>query len=328
MKYNGSPIALGTWPMSGDGRYGKIDDAGATEAIHVALDRGITTFDTAPGYGGGHAEELLGAALRGRRQQAIIATKFGVVSGPPGQPGRDSSRAHILDQIEQSLRRLQTDYVDIYMVHWPDPKTPLEETLRALDDLVRAGKARLIGVSNFDLELIVQCGKVRPIDVVQVGYNLFDRRMERSVFPYCVEHGIGVMAYGPLAHGLLTGAFAEDFTFEPRDWRSRGVVNGQPILSEGHFQQNIRVVNRLRDEVAAPKGLTVAQLALAWVMRQGAVTTAIVGARSSAEINEDLAATRTTLSDADLADIDGIMSGSTGRVDVFLPFRWAMERWN
>ncbi len=327
MNYNGSTIALGTWPMGGDGRYGKIDDGEATRTIHVALERGVTTFDTAPGYGGGHAEELLGAALRGRREQAIIITKFGVVAGPPGQPGRDCSRAWTLSQLEESLRRLQTDYVDVYMVHWPDPKTPLEETMSALDDLVRAGKVRLVGVSNFDLDLIVKCRNLRPVDVLQVGYNLFDRRMERNVFPYCLRHGIGVMAYGPLAHGLLSGAFAEDFKFEPRDWRSRGVVSGQPILSGENFRQNVRVVNRLRDEVATPRGLTVAQLALAWVLRHPAVTTAIVGARSPAELRENMAATRTTLSDSDLALIEHIMLGSVGQVDVFLPFRWAMESW-
>src|SRR5690349_19832090 len=220
-----SPITLGSWPMSGD-RYGKIDDSEAVKTIRSALDHGITSFDTAPGYGSGHAEETLGAALEGRRDQAVITTKCGIVSRDPrtGQPGRNATRASMLQEIDDSLRRLRTDHVDVYLVHWPDPNTPLEETMGALDEIQQAGKTRLVGVSNFDVALLEQSRKLRPIDVLQVGYNLFDRRMEREVFPYCREHGIGVMAYGSLAYGLLTGAFTEATTFEEADWRSNGVA--------------------------------------------------------------------------------------------------------
>jgi aryl-alcohol dehydrogenase-like predicted oxidoreductase len=315
--------------MSGD-RYGRIDDSEAVRTIHSALEQGITSFDTAPGYGSGHAEETLGAALVGRRDQAIITTKCGIVpaSSHTGQPGRDASRASILREIDDSLRRLRTDHVDVYLVHWPDPETPLEETMGALDEIQRAGKTRLVGVSNFDVELLEQCRKLRSIDVLQVGYNLFDRRQETEVFPYCQKNGIGVMAYGSLAYGLLTGAFTEDTTFEANDWRANGVAFGQPILGGDNFRHNVKLVQRLRDEVAVPLGLTVAQVALAWVVRNPIVTTAMVGARVPAEIQENVGAAQVELSDADVARIEAIMDDAHGRVNVFRPFGWAMRVWD
>jgi aryl-alcohol dehydrogenase-like predicted oxidoreductase len=324
---NVSPITLGSWPMSGD-RYGKIDDSEAVETIRHARAAGITSFDTAPGYGAGHAEETLGAAMAGARDGAVVTTKCGIVPQTGGQPGRDASRASILREIDDSLRRLRTDHVDVYLVHWPDPNTPLAETMATLDEIQQAGKTRLVGVSNFDVPLLEQCLKLRPIDVVQVGYNLFDRRMEREVFPFCRAHGIGVMAYGSLAYGLLTGAFTEETTFEAADWRSNGVAFGQPILGGDNFKHNVRLVNRLRDEVAKPKGLTVAQVALAWVVRNPIVTTAMVGARVPAEIEENVQAANVALSDADVAQIEAIMDQAAGRVDVFRPFSWAMQVWS
>jgi aryl-alcohol dehydrogenase-like predicted oxidoreductase len=321
-----SPITLGSWPMSGD-RYGAIDDSEAVQTIRRAMERGITSFDTAPGYGSGHAEETLGAALDGRRDQAVVTTKCGIVPQASGQPGRNSSRTSILQEIDDSLRRLRTDHVDVYLVHWPDPNTPLAETMATLDEVQQAGKTRLVGVSNFDVPLLEECLKLRPIDVLQVGYNLFDRRMEREVFPFCRQHGIGVMAYGSLAYGLLTGAFTQDTTFDPSDWRSNGVAFGQPILGGDNFRHNVGLVDRLRSEVAQPKGLTVAQLALAWVVRNPIVSTAMVGARVPAEIEENVGAATVALSDDDVAQIEDIMSGVAGRVDVFRPFKWAMEVW-
>jgi aryl-alcohol dehydrogenase-like predicted oxidoreductase len=324
-----SPITLGSWPMSGD-RYGKIDDSEAVKTIRSALEHGITSFDTAPGYGSGHAEETLGAALDGQRDRAVVTTKCGIVSRDPrtGQPGRNATRASILQEVEDSLRRLRTDHLDVYLVHWPDQDTPIEETMGAMGEVQDAGKTRLIGVSNFDVPLLEECLRYRRIDVIQVGYNLFDRRMEREVFPFCRANGIGVMAYGSLAYGLLTGGFDEDTTFESADWRSNGVAFGQPILGGENFRHNVRLVNRLRNEVAVPRGLTVAQLALAWVVRNPTVTTALVGARVPAEIEENVGAANVTLSDADVTEIEAIMDQARGRVDVFRPFRWAMEVWD
>jgi aryl-alcohol dehydrogenase-like predicted oxidoreductase len=322
-----SPITLGSWPMSGD-RYGAIDDTEAVNTIRRARDQGITSFDTAPGYGTGHAEETLGAALAGARDGAVVTTKCGMVPQPGGRNSRDSSRASMLREIDDSLRRLRTEQIEVYLVHWPDPNTPLEETMATMDDIQRAGKTRLVGVSNFDVPLLERCLALRPIDVLQVGYNLFDRRMEREVFPFCREHNIGVMAYGSLAYGLLTGGFTEDTTFDAADWRAGGVAFGQPILGGDNFRHNVRLVNRLRDEVAAPLGLTVAQLALAWVLRNPIVTTAMVGARVPAEIEENVGAAQVSLSDDDAARIEALMSDVAGRVDVFRPFKSAMEVWS
>jgi aryl-alcohol dehydrogenase-like predicted oxidoreductase len=322
-----TPISLGSWPMSGD-RYGPIDDHEAIRTIRSAFDAGITGFDTAPGYGNGHAEETLGVGLGDRRDRAVIATKCGIVpTQGGGRVGRDASRASILREIDASLGRLRTDHVDVYLVHWPDPNTPLEETMATMADIQRAGRTRLVGVSNFDVELLERAGVVHPVEVLQVGYNLFDRRMEREVFPYCARHGIGVMAYGSLCYGLLTGAFTEDTTFVDWDWRAGGVAFGQPILRGDNFKQNVRVVNRLRDEVARPKGITVAQLALAWVLRNPVVTTALVGARVPSEIEENVRAVDVRLEPADLDKIEEIMADAAGRVDVFRPFGSATEVW-
>jgi aryl-alcohol dehydrogenase-like predicted oxidoreductase len=322
-----SPITLGSWPMSGD-RYGAIDDSKAVKTIRVAQQQGITSFDTAPGYGSGHAEETLGAALVGLRDQAVVVTKCGIIpTGNRTPVVRDSSRASILRELEASLVRLRTDHLDVYLVHWPDPNTPLEETMSTLLELKQAGKTRLIGVSNFDVPLLEECLKYGPIDVLQVGYNLFDRRQEREVFPFCREHAIGVMAYGSLAYGLLTGGFNEDTTFDDADWRAGGIAFGQPILSGDNFRHNVRLVNRLRDEIAAPKNLTVAQLALAWVVRNPIVTTAMVGARIPAEIEENVVAATVSLSDADVSQIEELMSQAAGQIEVFRPFKPAMELW-
>jgi aryl-alcohol dehydrogenase-like predicted oxidoreductase len=322
-----TPISLGSWPMSGD-RYGPIDDGEAVRTIRSAFDRGITSFDTAPGYGSGHAEETLGVGLADRRSGAVIATKCGIVpTAGRGRVGRDGSRASILMEIDASLGRLGTDHVDVYLVHWPDPNTPLDETMATMADIQQAGKTRLVGVSNFDVELLERARAIHPVDVLQVGYNLFDRRMQREVFPYCAQHGIGVMAYGSLCYGLLTGAFTEETTFLDWDWRAGGIAFGQPILGGENFKQNVRVVNRLRDEVAKPKGITVAQLALAWVIRNPVVTTALVGARVPSEIEENVSATEVQLSVSDLERIDAIMADAAGQVNVFRPFGSATEVW-
>ncbi len=318
-----SPFTMGTWPLSGSGHYGEVDEREAIHTIHAALEVGVTSFDTAPGYGQGYAESLLGAALEGRRDRAIITTKFGLISGRD----RHSGRASMLAEIDQSLKRLRTDYVDYYVGHWPDPVTPLEETMGALDDIVRAGKARRVGLSNYTLELVQRCRAIRPIDVVQVGYSLFDRRMESDLFPYCLEHGIAIMTYGPLVHGLVIDGISEDTTYPASDWRAKGCAMGQPLLTRENLLHNARVVRRLREEVARPKGMTVSQLALSWVLDHPAVTTALVGARNRSELREDVVRP-TPLGPADRDQIEEIMAGARGRVKVFRPYGRAREDWS
>jgi aryl-alcohol dehydrogenase-like predicted oxidoreductase len=203
------------------GTYGRIDETQFQRAVAEAIDNGITCFDTAEAYGMGVSEEAVARALGGRRNDVVIATKIGV--GYEEMPNRrDSSRERVLASIDKSLRRLRTDHIDVYLVHWPDPNTPLEETIRALDDVVRQGKARFIGVSNFRLAQIEECARLRRIDVVQYAWNMFDRRMQAEIFPYCAAQQIAVMAYGSLAYGMLSGTFHAGMSFDENDWRSRG----------------------------------------------------------------------------------------------------------
>ena len=176
-----SVVGFGCWPMAGD-RYGAIEDDEAVKAIHRALDRGVNCVDTAPAYGGGHSEEVVGRALAGRRQDVVLVTKCGVKAPPPGQLGplRDSSRANILREVDASLKRLDTDWVDVLLVHWPDPGTPFEDTMRGLEEVVTSGRARFVGVSNFTGAMMAECMRTRRIDVSQVGYHMLDRRQERE----------------------------------------------------------------------------------------------------------------------------------------------------
>ena len=324
-----SVVGFGCWPMAGD-RYGAIEDDEAVAAIHRALDRGVNCVDTAPAYGAGHSEEVVARVLEGRRRDVILVTKCGVRVPPPGQPGplRDASRANILREIDASLERLRTDWVDVLLVHWPDPSTPFDESMRALEEVVASGRARFVGVSNFTGPMLAQCMRTRRVDVSQVGYHMLDRRQEQETFPYCLSEGIGVMGYGSLAHGLLTGAFTAATTFEAgRDWRAGGVAFGQPIFRGENMKANVAVAERLRREVADPRGVPLSQIALAWVLDHPAISTALVGARTPAEVDANDAGAELILSAAERATIDRILNGVAGRVREFTPLRPAMEVW-
>jgi aryl-alcohol dehydrogenase-like predicted oxidoreductase len=322
-----SAMGFGTWPMSGD-RYGAIEIDEAVRAIQAAIDEGVNCVDTAPAYGSGHSETAVARALKGRRDKVILVTKCGI-NRRPGQatPGRDSSRANILAEVDLSLKRLEVDYLDVYLIHWPDEKVPYEESFAAMDECVKAGKVRFVGVSNFTVDQMKACMKARPIDVIQVGYHLFDRRMEKEIFPFCAENDIGVMGYGSLAHGLLTGTFTADMTFDAMDWRGGGVYFGQPILKGKNLGINVDVVNRIKAEIADPRGVPLTQIALAWVLRNPVVSTALVGSRTPAELASNLAGVDLKLSDDEVAKIEEIMKGAAGMHDVFTPLRQAMEEW-
>jgi myo-inositol catabolism protein IolS len=304
-----SAIGFGCWEIGGT--YGRIDESQFERAVRQAIDNGINCFDTAEAYGMGASEEALARALSGRRQDVSIVTKFGV--GYDEMPGRrDSSRQRVMASVEKSLKRLQTDHVDVYLVHWPDPSTPLDETMRALDDIVREGKARYIGVSNFRLAQIESCMQMRRIDVVQYGWNIFDRRMQAEIFPYCTAQQIGVMAYGSLAYGLLSGTFHAGMQFEENDWRSKGGMLGnlnlfRTLFGPEHFPQNLAAVEDLR-RVAAKYGKTLPQFALRWTQSNPVVGTALVGFRAPGEVTENLGALGWTITAADMAEIDAILA--------------------
>ena len=324
-----SVVGFGCWPMAGD-RYGAIEDGEAVKAIHRALDRGVNCVDTAPAYGAGHSEEVVASALEGHRKDVILVTKCGVKVPPPGQLGplRDASRSNILQEIDASLKRLRTDWVDVLLIHWPDSATPFQESMRALEEVVVSGRARFVGVSNFTSAMLSECLGTRRVDVSQVGYHMLDRRQERETFPFCLANGIGVMGYGSLGHGLLTGAFTAATTFEAgRDWRAGGVAFGQPLFREANLKTNVGVVERLRREIAEPRGVSLSQLALAWVLGHPAISTALVGARTPAEVDANDAGAELDLSAEERARIDAIVAGAAGRVREFTPLRPAMEAW-
>jgi aryl-alcohol dehydrogenase-like predicted oxidoreductase len=323
-----SALGFGTWPMGGD-RYGVIEDAEAIRAIHRAIDGGVNCVDTAPAYGSGHAEEVLGRALAGRRDKVILVTKWGLAQDPETKAyRRDISRANLLREVEVSLGRLRTDVIDVYLIHWPTESTPFEEAFRAMDDLVRAGKIRFVGVSNFTVDQMERCRAVRPVDVLQVGYHLFDRRMEPEVFPYCQRHGIGVMGYGTFAHGLLTGTFTAETRFDSApDWRAKGIIFGQPIFTPENLKKNVAVVERLTREVAAPRGVPASQIALAWVLRNPVISVALIGARTPAEVEQNLIGAGLRLTDAEVAKIEDIVRGAAGTIRAFTPLRNALDQW-
>jgi myo-inositol catabolism protein IolS len=304
-----SAIGFGCWEIGGT--YGRIDETQFQRAVGQAIDSGLNCFDTAEAYGMGVAEEALARALGGHRRDVSIVTKFGV--GYDEMPNRrDGSRARVMASIEKSLRRLQTDHVDVYLVHWPDPGTPLEETISALDDVVRQGKARYIGVSNFRLSQIEAYMRQRPIDVVQYGWNMFDRRMQTEIFPYCAAQQIGVMAYGSLAYGMLSGTFHSGMRFEESDWCAKGGMLGninlfRTLFGPEHFPRNLAAVEDLKG-LAAKYGKTPPQFALRWTLMNPVIGTALVGFRESAEVTENLGALGWTISDAHMAEVDAILA--------------------
>ncbi len=300
-----SKISYGTWQFGGD--WGHIErsqwDTGKA-TVQKALELGINFFDTAQAYGFGLAERMLGEALKpylkGLREDLVLATKGGLrMEGDTLL--RDASARWLRQGVEQSLRHLGVDYIDLYQVHWPDPHTPIEETAEALDQLVHEGKIRYVGVSNYNAEHMKAFEQTRKLDALQPPYSLFRREIEQEILPYTQEHGIGVLVYGPLAHGLLGGSFTPQTTFAPDDWRSKSeFFHGEP------FQRNVAVVEQLK-RLAEQRGMTVAQLAIAWVLAQPAIDVAIVGARTPEQLAQTAPAGDIHLTQETLQVIERIM---------------------
>ena len=300
-----SVIGFGTFELNGE--YGAIDDDEVVRAIYRGLDLGVTCIDCAPIYGFGHAEEVVGKALGPRRKDVMLLTKCGIRWAEGGRRVWDGSRASILKEIDESLARLRTDYVDLYLVHYPPSRlgAPLEETIGALEEIRQAGKARYIGVSNYELDDLQASAALAPIAANQVVYNLFDRRNQTGI-RWAQEHGVGVMTHGSLSSGLLAGAFTPETVFAENDWRRHGNVRGLPLMVGENFARNLAVVEKLK-EVARSLGVTQAQLAVNWVLSQPGVTVALTGCRNVREIEENVGAAGWTLSAEDQARIEAIM---------------------
>ncbi|MFF1631691.1 aldo/keto reductase [Streptomyces sp. NPDC058272] len=277
-------------------------------AIRRARELGVTFFDTARAYGFGASERLLGDALRGElrgnRDELVIATKGGLRRTDTGV-ARDASPQALREGVDASLTALGVDHIDLYQMHWPDPKVPVAETAGALRELLEAGKIRHVGVSNYDSGQMAEFSRTLPVETLQPPYHLFRREIEDTVLPYTRRHDIGVLVYGPLAHGLLTGALDEDTVFADDDWRS----NSSVFRGEA-YRRNLLVVREL-EEFADELGATVSQLAIAWTLAQPGVQVAIVGTRRADHVDESLAAADLTLAEADLKDIDAIMTAAT-----------------
>jgi aryl-alcohol dehydrogenase-like predicted oxidoreductase len=297
-----SPIAIGTWQLGGD--WGATDEEAAVAAIRRAADRGINFFDTAQAYGFGASESLLAKALKGvPRDQVVIATKGGLRPIAGGGTERDARPEWIRRGVDSSLKALGTDYIDLYQIHWPDPKVPFAETARALADLKAAGKIRHVGVSNYDVAEMAEFSGTLPVETLQPVYHMFRRDIEESVLPYTKAHDIGVLAYGPLGHGLLSGALTPETRFSPGDWRSRS-----DVFQGEHYRRNLRVVAALERFAQLELGTSVSRLAVAWVLANPAVQVAIVGTRNPKHIDDAIAAADLELDASALHRIEDIIS--------------------
>ena len=300
-----SPIAFGTWQLGGE--WGQFDEHDAIAAIRHARELGINLFDTAQAYGFGASERLLGHALgeelNHHRDDVVIATKGGLRMTDEGMV-RDSSASWLRSGVEQSLRALGVEHIDLYQVHWPDPDVPLAETAGALQQLVDEGKIRHVGVSNYSTTEMAAFARARPVETLQPAYHLFRPEIEADIAPYALEHDIGVLIYGPLAHGLLSGTMDEDTTFAEDDWRRQS-----PLFHGDAFRRNLETVREL-DGFARERGRSVSQLAIAWTLANPAVDVAIVGARRATHIEGSVGAADFDLSEDDLAEIDRIMAGA------------------
>ncbi|MEV4582311.1 aldo/keto reductase [Nonomuraea jabiensis] len=292
-----SPICYGTWQFGGD--WGQVDEAAAIDSIRHARDRGITFFDTAQGYGFGVAERILGRALRGGGLEDVVVASKGGLRMDGDRLIRDASPEWLRRGVEASLDALGLDHIDLYQLHWPDSRTPPGESAAALHEMVEEGLIRHVGVSNFD---VARLRMFPGVETLQPPYNLFRRDIEADVLPYAAEQDLGVLAYGPLAHGLLGGGFDEHTTFPADDWRA-----SSPDFTGQTLRRNLGVVEELRT-FAERRGASIGQLAVAWVLANPVVQVAIVGARSPKHLDDSISALDLSLNHDDLAEIDRIMA--------------------
>lgn len=297
-----SPLALGTWAMGGSAdSWGPVDDRESIAAIQQSLDSGVNLIDTAPIYGWGHSEEIVGKAIQGRRHEVLLATKCGLMPGRPGEPPvRCLKRQRILEECHASLRRLRTEVIDLYQCHWPDPTTPIRETMSAMTELLHRGTIRAIGLSNFAVEEITAAREFGPVHCLQSPLSMLHPRAISELLPYCMEHHIGFLAYSPLAKGLLSGKFDERSSFSGIRARDVDFVGSR-------YRSHLNTIERLRG-IADTLKISLAQLALAWTIAQPGVTSAIAGAKRPSQVLENAAGAAIVLNDADRASITRILN--------------------
>jgi hypothetical protein len=298
-----STVAVGTWAFGGE--WGAVDVDAATATINHALELGVTFFDTAQAYGFGQSERILADALwaRAPRADVVVATKGGL-RRDGDRLVRDNSAAWLRQGVEASLGSLRTDYIDLYQLHWPDARTPAAETGAALAELIHEGKIRHVGVSNFSPAEMDTLRRFVDVQTLQPPYHLFRREIEAEILPYCADHDMGVLVYGPMAHGLLSGMMSPQTTFQPDDWRSHS-----SDFSGEAFAANLAVVAELK-AFAADHGISLPTLAVAWTLANPAVDVAIVGATRPGYLDDSTAAADVKLEEQDLREIERIMAAA------------------
>jgi myo-inositol catabolism protein IolS len=296
-----SALGLGTNAVGGHNLYQDLSEEDGKNLVRAALDHGITFIDTADVYGEGRSEELVGEVLKDyKRDQFVIATK----GGSDWRTGtKNNDPAYLRSALEDSLKRLQLDYVDLYYIHWPDGKTPLSESVAELSRLKQEGKIRAIGVSNVSLEQLKEANSSLEISAVQLPYNMLNREIEKDLLPYCVQNNISVVAYGPLAYGILGGTYTEDFVLEEGDWR-----NSSPLFEEGNFERNLHIVEQLK-QIAERKGTDVSNLALAWLLERSGIDAVIPGGKKPEQVESNIAASEIRIEAELMDEIERILQG-------------------
>ncbi|MBI2425075.1 MAG: aldo/keto reductase [Candidatus Hydrogenedentes bacterium] len=310
-------VSFGAWAIGG-WAWGGPRDADAVAALEYALDCGITAIDTAPSYGMGHSERLVGQAVAGRRDRVLIATKCGVrwdleeglrardVVDNEGHACafyRNSRPASLKHECEQSLKRLKTDYIDLYQIHWPDPTSSLDEAWDTLLDLQREGKVRALGVSNFTVDMLDTCFAKGGLASLQPKYNALQRNIESEILPWCRDRGVGVLAYSPLAQGLLTGKFRPGAAFPQDDIRSEN-----PLFAPRNLDKIAAMLDALRP-MAQDRGATLGQLFLAWTLAQPGIATVLAGVRDKHQVEENARAATIRLGGDELTAIRALLEG-------------------
>jgi len=303
---NLTTVGLGTWAIGGPWQYGwgPQDDGEAVAGILAALDAGINWIDTAPAYGLGHSEELVGQALRQTRHRPIIATKCGILWNERKEKVVHLKRDSIRRECLASLRRLGVERIDLYQMHWPDPPEDIEEAWEEMVRLADEGKVRYLGVCNYSVEQIERVGRIRPVSSLQPPYSMLRRDVEKELLGYCARHNIGVVAYSPMQRGLLTGKFSHErlAALAPDDHRRR-----MPEFQEPAFSASLKLVEDLQ-KTAQRRGRNVAQLAISWVLRRPEVTAAIVGARRPSQIQETVGAADWTLGKEEIEEVEMLLA--------------------
>ena len=304
---NITTVGLGTWAIGGGENpygWGPQADRDSIDTIRAALDLGINWLDTAKGYGHGHSEEVVGEAVKGRREKVMLATKCGILWKEDGSDIYGCLKADsIKAECDSSLKRLGTDYIDLYQIHWPMPDEDIEEGWGAVADLVKAGKVRYGGVSNFSVEQMKRAQAIHPIASLQPPYSMLKRDIEAEILPFCAQNNIGVIVYSPMQAGLLSGRFsqARAAALPADDWRKNS-----PDFQEPQLSATLEMVEKMRP-MAQKHGQPVANLAIAWTLRRPEVTAAIVGARKPEQIRETAAAGEIALSAEEAAELERLI---------------------